>query len=517
MNYIDENVVLDFYLEEMKKGNVHFLNNRGNYLPRMEDKIVALKNVESNHDRIVVAKEIWKLLFESAMSYIDPDKRGYDKLFAYFDEYVNFEELIFASDSFYRDHTLHCLWVYFLGEYVFRKKEFSHISKKMNDSAMKVNQLISQIENNGLADTLEDFYINCKQMEAQPKKQEAVRCISAIIHDLGYPLKKISKINKSISSILPYFSITNSQEYNFNYSSLQQKYITEFIDMLSKGITLSFSFEDIHLPEKYKENTERITKCFIPDEDGFLFSKKDVENLTPEDHKLLRQNMSSKTELRISLNDKLRYSNEFEEYNHGIMSAFLVHKTIKAYNNDSYSLTGNLIECKTQDNYSFKRDILKASIDHSSDSYRIKTLEDPSAFLTFIDELEEFSRITRADQNRQFINEFCKTNLFWENNYLNVEFHFDNTDIPNLNPEFAFKGKCKRMIHLIDIENFDPEMNIRFTFIGDLPYNKNRYELELGRKLVVIKLNGEMLNIPEYLNSSQFYTTEEYAGSYGRD
>ncbi|MHA1211837.1 MAG: hypothetical protein ACTSSH_05180, partial [Candidatus Heimdallarchaeota archaeon] len=41
------------------------------------------------------------------------------ELFKYFKEFVEFEELIFASDSFYRDHTLHCLWVYFLGEYLF--------------------------------------------------------------------------------------------------------------------------------------------------------------------------------------------------------------------------------------------------------------------------------------------------------------------------------------------------------------------------------------------------------------
>lgn len=43
------------------------------------------------HNRIEIAKNLWKLLFEAAMSYIDPDKRGYDDTFAYFHEYVNFE------------------------------------------------------------------------------------------------------------------------------------------------------------------------------------------------------------------------------------------------------------------------------------------------------------------------------------------------------------------------------------------------------------------------------------------
>jgi len=45
---------------------------------------------------------LWKVLFEAAMEYIDPNKQRYDDLFKYFDEFVKFEELIFASDSFVR-------------------------------------------------------------------------------------------------------------------------------------------------------------------------------------------------------------------------------------------------------------------------------------------------------------------------------------------------------------------------------------------------------------------------------
>ena len=47
------------------------------------------------------------------------------------------EELIFASDSFYRDHTLHCIWVYFLGEYLKRRKvsPLAHKNKKSEIAA----------------------------------------------------------------------------------------------------------------------------------------------------------------------------------------------------------------------------------------------------------------------------------------------------------------------------------------------------------------------------------------------
>lgn len=511
MKSVDEKLVLQFYIDEINKGNIHFINNRGDYKSKLEECINKLIATESNHDRVTIAKEIWKILFDASMSYIDPDKRGYDKLFSYFDEYVNFEELIFASDSFYRDHTLHCLWVYFLGEYLFRNDEFSYISKKMKESTALVAQLIDEMEDCGLTETLKELYEHLKQLKMIPHNREAVRCISALIHDLGYPLKKIAKINKSISTVLPYFSIKNSNEYNFEYSSLQQKYINEFIEILSKSIHFQLSTKDNGNIDK--ESSERIEKIFLFTNGGLEgFDKEAVEALTEEDHRLLSKEVSNKCYLSNNLNDKIRYSHDFEEYNHGIMSAFLIHKTVKSMSNLDFSVLGDeVISSGRKGDFMSKMEILKASIDHTSESYQIQNLEDTSAFLTFIDELEEFSRITRADQNRQFINEFCKTGLSWSKNTLNVDFLFDNDEIPNLNPELAFKGKCRRMIHLIDIKNFDPEMKIRFSFIGDLPSNKNCYVLELGRQLVKIEINGDEQHIPSYLKSSQYYTTEEYA------
>ena len=83
------------------------------------------------NEKISITKDLWKALFEASMSFIDPDKDGYDKLFKYFDNYVEFEELIFASDSFYRDHTLHSLWVYFLGDYILKEPSFKDLTSRI--------------------------------------------------------------------------------------------------------------------------------------------------------------------------------------------------------------------------------------------------------------------------------------------------------------------------------------------------------------------------------------------------
>lgn len=127
MENINERKMLDFYLEEIDRDSIEFLKNKQWYKEDIKCEILKLRGEEEMHNKIKICKNLWKLLFEASMSYLDPDRRGYDDLFGYFDEYVNFEELIFASDSFYRDHTMHCLWVYFLGEYIIRNDEFKQV------------------------------------------------------------------------------------------------------------------------------------------------------------------------------------------------------------------------------------------------------------------------------------------------------------------------------------------------------------------------------------------------------
>ena len=144
MAYVNEEIVLEFYLEQIKNDNVTFLKGKDNFKNRISKEINLLLKEKDMHNRIEIAKNLWKLLFESAMSYIDPDKRGYDDIFAYFDEYVNFEELIFASDSFYRDHTLHCLWVYFLGEYIKKSNDYKDV---LIDEFKQVQNLFQDYDN----------------------------------------------------------------------------------------------------------------------------------------------------------------------------------------------------------------------------------------------------------------------------------------------------------------------------------------------------------------------------------
>lgn len=509
MNYINENTVLDFYLEQMDKNNIEFLKNREELKAEVKENVIELRGAEELHEKIEIAKRLWKVLFEASMSHIDPDMRGYDDLFKYFDEYVNFEELIFASDSFYRDHTMHCLWVYFLGEYLFKNESFKEVFKNENPIIENIKSFCKVIQNEGLEDKFSRLggVVEAFDIEGY---EDSMRCIAALTHDLGYPIKKINKVNKCIGKILPYFSLNNYSEFNFSYNSIQQGFIENFIEFMSKGIGFSNN-EDIECDEN---TAEKLSKFLQWDENGLIGIKaEEFKHLESEEVEIIKKVFEMKAHINEKIGDKLRYYNDFEQYEHGIMSAFLLIKIVKAFSPMNF----NYVDHKTHSmlprhikEFNVKRSILTAISDHTSNGYKIEAIDGLSEFLLLVDELEEFSRISRANMNRQYVEEFCKSNIYYEEGWLNVDFIFDNENIENLDPERAFKGRCKRFLTLFNIRELSEALKIRIRCIGKLSYNDNVYTLEIARKYANIIINDMEQNIPRYLSSRQFYTKEGY-------
>jgi len=444
MNYINEDVVLHFYLEQMEKNNIVFLDGREDLKERIKENITKLRDAEDMHDKIQVAKDLWKALFTASMSYIDSDMRGYDKLFTYFDEYVNFEELIFASDSFYRDHTLHCLWVYFLGEYLTKKEEFSPLFNKLDEQSKTIANLVSAIENSSIADILKEFTDFGNAVNAS-KCKDSIWCVTALTHDLGYPIKKIYKINNCIGKVLPYFSLENYNEFNFNYNPTQQHYVENFIKLMTMSVSIS--------SDDNSQSEELIRRIFNLDKDESILGVNEIEikNLTNEEREILKDSLKFKCGIHENLTKRLQFFNDFEQYQHGIMSAFLLMKTVKSFSNINFSYIDNVnLQLKHLDVKALltKMEILSAISDHTNEANQITGINSVSEMLILIDESEEFSRISRANMNRQFIHEFCKSNIYFKDGVINIDFIFDNENIKNLDPEKAFKGRCKRFLSL---------------------------------------------------------------------
>jgi hypothetical protein len=506
MDIIDEKKVLDFYLDEIKKDSIAFLRNKPWYKEDISKEIINLREEKEMHNKIKICKNLWKLLFEASMSFIDTDRRGYDDLFEYFDEYVNFEELIFASDSFYRDHTMHCLWVYFLGEYIYKNEEFKpffYKYGKKNEHMWKICDFLRKGNHKDIFKSFIDLQDLISEFE---DLNDSMRCLEALTHDLGYPIKKINSINKNIKNILPHFGIKNYSEFDFSYSDIHDNLIKDFINFISYNFTFS--------TDASKKSDRIIEKILNLDEYGNIMGINEGEllKLTESEKEILKDN-NFKMQLIFNYSRHMRYSKDFENYQHGIMSAFLLFRKLTVFNSKPFGYTDySTLKVSKIDfiKMNVLAEILMTITDHTSEGFQMSEIMSDSAFLTFIDELEEFSRISRANQNRQYINEFCKSNIYVRDEYLNIDFIFDNDQIDNLDPERAFKGRCKRFLTLFNIRELDENFKLRLRCIGKLPYDNNVYMLEIRRRFVNITINDEEKNIPKYLKTKQFLTKEEY-------
>lgn len=512
-HFVDEKIVMQFYLEQMDADKIEFFSGKEALKAQARAYIEQLIKEEKMNNKISVAVKLWKVLFEAAMTFINSDKSGYDKLFKYFDAYVEFEELIFASDSFYRDHTLHCIWVYFLGKYLKRREEFDGLFDDSETTLHLLDAVSELCRITKIAEKQPEKYREFKDIEntckGLDKKDAAIRCIAALTHDLGYPLKKIEKINKSMKKVLPFFSVNSFADFSFEYENIQQEFVKHFIDFLSRQTEINLSAGD----DKSVEILQRILS-FNQVGRAIGVNREALKALSPEESQHAMDSMRFSQQFNAPIGKALGLWNDFEEYRHGIMSAFLLCKNVRAFQSIDYDAVSNQLRyggVEQLEEMMATKTILSSIANHTSEQFRITALE-PENFLTFVDELEEFSRISRASQNREYVEEFCDTALYMEDGWLNIDFEFNNTDLDNLDPEISFKGRCKRFLTLFDVRNLSPNLKLRVRCIGKLPTDSNVYCLEIARKHADILINGESKNIPKYLKATQFYTKEEYAG-----
>lgn len=506
--FVDENVVMRFYLDQMNQDRIAFLRGKDQIKRQITEMIEQLLAARRMNERIGVVKKLWKVLFEAAMSSLDRDKQGYDRLFSYFDEYVEFEELIFASDSFYRDHTLHCLWVYFLGEYVAHQERFSPLFQGEKEETAFL-QSVGQTMTTLLGPDTESgrrMAQACAGIQGVAENADAIRCVAALTHDLGYPLKKIEKINRSIRRILPYYSVESSGDFHFGYGNLSQPFIDTFFKILSTELNVNMSVED--------DRTDEVVRKLFEVKDGRLIAinAEHLDCLTGEEQQLLKKNVQLKNVWFSPVNAKIRAYNDFESYQHGIMSAFLLMKNLRAFQNLRMEISEPTADVDTEGyvNYVSKAAILSSITLHTSDAFKIRRI-DSYSFLTFVDELEEFSRISRASQSREYVEEFCTSELYMEDGWFCVDFAFHNEKLDSLDPAKAFRGRCKRFLSLFDIPRLDERLKIRLRCIGDLPWDHAVYQLEIGKNHAEILVDGVEQDIPVFLKSTQFYTSQEYA------
>lgn len=338
---IDDGVLIQEFKSNIANQNIKFISDNIPEIRKYYDNIQSiLSNLDDNsclYKQIDIIKELWKSLLSNAIVYLkskdtredihDDKDYGVENLARYLDSFNEYEGLLYGSDRKYRDHISHMFCVYLLGDYVIRKSlnGYEHISIAPEKMGNEI--------------TFEDG------------EKEAMWCIIALTHDLGYPFSAIKKINKLARGMLENFGVQNFQELAFNLH--RQPLYDHILNFISSGL--------IYLNnDEINEKSKTLEKKYLTHPQFKYF---------------------------------LKLSSSFENYKHGLFSSILLMKNLVYFLESDYSDDiKKPLNKQDAKQFLIKNTILRSIAAHTCDDiYFLRVQEFP--FLLFIfDEMHDWQR-----------------------------------------------------------------------------------------------------------------------------
>ena len=96
----------------------------------------GLSDYLDSYDIHEAGQRLWQELMSAALKDIDRRPKGNSALFEYVDAATKFEDMLYGLESYYRDHTLHSLWVYLIG-ILLMGRDGQQSSESMNNGKSK--------------------------------------------------------------------------------------------------------------------------------------------------------------------------------------------------------------------------------------------------------------------------------------------------------------------------------------------------------------------------------------------
>jgi len=294
---------------------------------------------------------------KEAYDKISEGSLGVYNLKEYFKAFIEFERLLYGAEQFYRDHVYHILKVWLIGQFIIKNHINDNflISINEDEENLAFRNLAKSIKNKGT------LYAG---------EEDAVWCLIALTHDLGYPLSKVENINTSLKKMMQYYAKTGLEEFSFSFPQ-QNQFINDAI---------------------LKYISSRI--------------KRDLQE-------------KSKKEFDTHIQAKfyLKFSRSFELFKHGLISCIVLVKNLIYFleTNFDHNPSTNLGDEEEARQFVIRREILRAIASHTCpEIYHIE----PNSFsfiLLLADEIQSWGRPTFEDMalgtDKQYsvtLNEFSK-------------------------------------------------------------------------------------------------------------
>lgn len=392
---------------------------------RLSIKDFSKKNIDLKKTSL----KLWKGLLNNAFEFIGFDEHvGVEKLYEYLSEFRDFEEILYGVNPFYRDHTYHCINLYLMGEYLFRKY-----------------------------DLYKDFYMFTPEDKDKTKAKSAIFCIISLTHDLGYPIESINSINQKFIKMFSHYKNIKLNELSLEFPIAYQGIFTYLTDILSITQT----------PKKLNGDYIRSSSVKNGKSNHFIELKEPA---------------------KIMQHLKPQLSKALIDYNHGILSCFKLIENLHLFK-DNYDIDLGNLNSKLDERFLICQLILKTIHYHSTTDVRISEEYLMYFWFNLLDDICEWSRYTRAGSYSN-VPGFCNIDIRkFSLDKVEIHFIYENY-LEGFNPHNKYETLVKKYYQIIDSNIkttikfvvYDKDNDLRYIFkrtTGDKKPN-----LKINRKKI---------------------------------
>lgn len=405
--------------------------------------IDAICILKMNDSREKLYKDTSNIIESDKSSKVDEDNTNFMKAFSsirkmssygiesmdkYFNDFVEYESVLYGTDNYYRDHVNHVLQVWAIGISILYNDltkfsiDKSVISEK--DFHFEIDPKSEILEKQKTDSSENDYYFIFSKSEIF-----AMWTIIALCHDLGYPIEKTSKINEKARNIINHFGCINFEELNFSFGLFSNFIVSKFLDIISSKVV-----------------------CINRSND-----KKLIEELN---------NLKFRTSIQSKYRDKL--SKTLEEFKHGVFSSLLIFKNLTYFLETDFTYSDQEIDNEDGRQFAIRKEILRAISAHTCPKLYHVNLNTLSFLLILCDELQEWGRPNFDDFRSSGVPNDIKVHLKKFDlaaDKQDVEIVFEFTKKTEDDLSDYIKKRFQHMHHLLRSAKDDKLRKVKFVWI----------------------------------------------------
>jgi len=419
------------------------------------DSICILK-INDNREKIYNdSKENLQLFIDNFENIRKTSSYGIDEIGMYFDDFIEFESVLYGTDKHYRDHVKHVLQVWAIGIGLINSNEIifkdGYIVKNNKDFHFQID-VEEELKSVSEGDINTINFIK-KQPYISKSELWAMWTIIALCHDLGYPIEKTSEINKQAKKIISHFGNMNFSELNYSFDIFNSFLVDKFLNIISSKAKLN----------------------------------------------------SQKTSIQTKYRDKI--SKSLEDYKHGVFSSLLIFKNLTYFLETDYSTTHENLSDEDLRQFHIRKEILRSIASHTCPKVYHLELNTLSFLLILCDELQEWNRPKfnelRDNEHSQAPERVEIKKFDMENDQcVHIEFTYKFVYNESFGSYFVF-NKFKNIHNLLRSAKDDNTRKIIFDW--DILFSDKKFNLSFDSR----RNSFEFMKVSEFKLESELWVLEK--------